>query len=286
MTPRDRRIYSIYEQIPRRALTLAVARLSDQPIPQPLRAPLYGTFARIVGANLSEAAQPVDTYPSFDAFFTRTLRDGVRPWTTASDQFGSPADGRVAAHGRIEAGRMVQAKGIDYELADLIHEPALATELDGGLFATVYLSPADYHRVHVPVDAQIERVVHIGGELWPVNGPAVATVPGLFVVNERVVASLRLADGSRGFMVLVGATCVGRMSVDEPRVSISPSHANGRHVFPLDPAWEAAAGDGFGAFHLGSTVVLGVSDPNHTWSIAPSIVEGERIQLGDPLFVR
>jgi phosphatidylserine decarboxylase len=286
MSLRNRGIRRVYETLPRRALTHAVARLSDTPIPKPLRAPLYGTFARIVGANLDEAADPASSFPSFDAFFTRTLRDGVRPWNTPSDAFASPSDGRLAAHGRMEKGRMVQAKGIDYELADLINDAELAERLEGGVYATVYLSPADYHRVHVPVSCTISRVTHVGGELWPVNGPAVATVPGLFVVNERVIGELRLADGTPAVMVLVGATCVGRMSVDDPRIEISDAHAPGRAVYDLDPAWHASAGDRFGAFHLGSTVVLAVADPGRDWKLADGLTENDRMELGQPLFVR
>lgn len=284
-TSRDRVLRRVYETLPRRALTLAVARASDLPIPRPLRAPLYGTFSRIVGAKPEEAAEGLATFPSFDAFFTRRLREGARPWQAPAGALGSPADGRLAAHGRIETGRMVQAKGIDYELADLIHDPAGAQALEGGVYATIYLSPADYHRVHVPADAVIDRVTHVGGELWPVNGPAVATVPGLFVVNERVVASMRLADGRRAAMVLVGATCVGRMSVEEPRVRIAAEHENGRFVTELDPPWQVTAGDGFGAFHLGSTVVLAVSDDNASLVVDPRRAEGDRIVLGEPLII-
>lgn len=284
-SPLQNGLFQIVQRLPRHALTRAAARAADLRVAPALRAPLYKGFARAVGAELYEVEADLGSFGSFDAFFTRTLQAGARPWLAPPNGVGMPADGRLDAHGRTTRGMAVQAKGISYRLGQMIDDEALAARLDGGLFATVYLSPADYHRVHTPAAITIDRVVHLGGELWPVNGLSVPRVEGLFAVNERVVASFTTEDGRAGAMVMVGAIVVGRMSVAHPDVTIDDRHGQARAAFALSPGWKLEAGAEFGAFHLGSTVVMAIEDGEQTLSLAPGLAAGTPVRIGQPLWV-
>ncbi len=270
--------------LPKRALTLGAGRAAAVRIPVALRRGIYGVFARAVGADVQEAELPLERYPTFNDFFSRRLRDGARPWA-ASGALGAPADGRLDASGHVEAGRLIQAKGIDYALSDLLADVGLAARLEGGAYATVYLSPADYHRVHAPTSLRVDRVRHIGGELWPVNGLSVPFVDGLFRRNERVVFSFETEDGIPGALVMIGATVVGAITVANTEVSFVHRHdrTSDEHVF--SSPWRVAAGGELGAFLLGSTVVLVVGTADRGWELAPTAASGGPTVVGSPLFV-
>lgn len=216
----------------------------------PLRGPLVRLFARVYGVDLAEAERTdLADYRSFNDFFTRALAPGARPIAPAADAVASPADGVVSQAGRIERGELIQAKGIRYSfarLADVCAGPAF----EGGAFATVYLSPKDYHRVHLPLAGRLVRTVAIPGKLFSVNATTEAGVPGLFAVNERLVCEFETAHGPM-LVVLVGAMVVASIETvwDGPR---SPYRQ--RVVTAHDRAFEK--GDEIGRFLLGSSVVL------------------------------
>ena len=160
---------------------------------------------------MDEAANPdVASYSSFNEFFTRPLKAGARPIAEAA--FVSPVDGAISQCGRIEGDRIFQAKGHDYTTRALVGgDAALASRFEGGEFATLYLSPRDYHRIHMPCAGRLVRMVHVPGDLFSVNPVTARGVPGLFARNERVVCEF---EGEHGpfVMVLVGATIVGSMA--------------------------------------------------------------------------
>lgn len=272
--------HKLVAALPKRALTSACGVLAALPLPRAGRAPLYRAFASAVGADLSEVADPLDQFETFNAFFARPLRDGLRPWTTAADAIGSPADGRLDASGRVAQGRMLQAKGIDYAACDLVAGALTDEELDSAAYATVYLSPRDYHRVHVPIEGVIRSVTHVGGEIWPVNGTSVPFVDRLFCRNERLVARLEAPDGNAAAVVMVGATVVGKMTCEHPDVAML--EARDRGSLRTDVAWRVDAGDLFGSFLLGSTVIVVVQDRQRAWRA--SNVPGSPIRVGEPLF--
>lgn len=276
---KDRALFQLARIAPRRAVTRAAGRVFAIPVPGPLRGPLYSACLRAAGADPSEVELPLREYATVDALFTRRLRDGVRPWAEAP--WCSPADGRLDRVQRVREGSLVQAKGIDYPLAELLGDRKAAERLDGALAATIYLSPADYHRVHVPADLAIHRVVHLGGELWPVNAVSVAKVDALFARNERAVALFSTPDGRRGAMVMVAATVVGGIELGCAEVDLSRRH-HAEQAVTHDVQWDAPAGSWFGTFHLGSTVVLVVEGDD----LSAAAGDGAAVRVGEPLFVR
>ena len=234
--------------LPRVRLSRAVGRLCDRELPSPVAQHLLRVYCRAYGVNLEEAA-PCGGYPSFDAFFTRGLREGAR--TISQDALVSPADGRLSAAGRIDAGARLFVKGQAYEVGELTGDPRDAARYTGGEFAVVYLAPGDYHRVHSPADGEVTLVRGIPGDLYPVNRIGELHVPGLFVRNSRVQIVLETRGLGRVSVVMVGAVIVGRITVSGVEGSDVPP---GDHTF--EPSRRVARGDELGMFHLGSTVVL------------------------------
>jgi phosphatidylserine decarboxylase len=211
-----------------------------------------------VGADLREAELDLHAYATFGDFFVRRLRPGVRPIDPAPDAIISPCDGVVAAAGRADGGTMIQAKGRGYALDELVADRALASRLVGGAYATVYLSPRDYHRVHAPVACRLVRYHYLPGALWPVNPRVAARRDRLLSRNERVV--IELAVGSPGAeraiaVVMVGASGVGNIELGQhPSTTAAWRAAAEPRTVELDAT--AARGDELAAFRLGSTVVL------------------------------
>ncbi|MDO9089429.1 MAG: archaetidylserine decarboxylase [Burkholderiaceae bacterium] len=237
-------------------------------------------FIARYGVNMSEAADPdLRHYASFNAFFTRALRPGLRP--VAAAELVCPVDGAISQFGTIRGGEIFQAKGHSYSAAALLGgDPGLARTFQDGIFATLYLSPRDYHRIHMPCDGRLLRMDHVPGELFSVNPVTARGVPGLFARNERVVC---VFDSARGpfALVLVGATIVGSMATVWHGVVNPP---RGRQIRRWD--YEAGAvslrqGEEMGRFLLGSTVVLlfpkGPLRFNEAW--AP----GREVRLGEAM---
>jgi phosphatidylserine decarboxylase len=239
--------------LPKHGMSRLAGGVANLPVPRPLRPSVYRAFARVFGARLEEVELPLAEYRSINAFFTRQLKPGLRP--VAAEAIVSPVDGAVGAYGPVADDVLVQAKGRDYSLAGLVGDPALAHSMDGGTFATLYLAPKDYHRIHVPLDGEIASASYIPGELWPVNVYAVAHVADLFAVNERIVITIRGRAGGTMAVVLVGATMVGTT-----RVAFDDLHTNARRRDvqrrSYDPPIPVRAGEPLGHFEFGSTVIL------------------------------
>jgi len=218
-------------------------------------------FVRRYGVDMAEAAQPDPAaYASFNEFFTRPLRAGARP--LAASGLVCPVDGAISQCGAIDGDRIVQAKGHHYTTTALLGgDRALAAHFHGGSFATLYLSPRDYHRIHMPCAGRLLRMVHVPGELFSVNPLTARAVPGLFARNERVVCVFEGEggpDGVRGpwALVLVGATIVGSMATVWHGLVNPPRPGVVRQWDYTDREVRLGRGDEMGRFLLGSTVVL------------------------------
>jgi phosphatidylserine decarboxylase len=212
-------------------------------------------FVQRYGVNMAEAAQPdITAYKSFNEFFTRPLKPGARP--IADAPLVCPVDGAISQFGPIEGDQVFQAKGHQYSTTALVGgDQALAAHFHGGSFATLYLSPRDYHRIHMPCDGRLLRMVHVPGELFSVNPTTARGVPGLFARNERVVC---LFDGPLGpfLLVLVGATIVGSMATVWHGVVNPPRPGHLREWAYHNENIALRQGEEMGRFLLGSTVVL------------------------------
>jgi phosphatidylserine decarboxylase len=212
-------------------------------------------FVSRYGVNMNEALNPdIAGYPSFNEFFTRALKPGARPLAAAD--LVCPVDGAISQFGAIGRDQIFQAKGHRYSTTALVGgDAALATQFDDGSFATLYLSPKDYHRIHMPCDGRLTRMIHVPGALFSVNPTTARGVPGLFARNERVVC---VFESPRGpfVLALVGATIVGSMATVWHGVVNPPRVKQTREWRYDDKPVLLKQGDEMGRFLLGSTVVM------------------------------
>jgi phosphatidylserine decarboxylase len=230
---------------------------------------------------MSEAGVPASSFRTFNEFFTRPLRPGARPVAQGADLVVSPCDARVYTMGALgEDGRIEQVKSRTYTVAELLGSEQRAEAFAGGAQATLYLSPAMYHRVHWPVDGAVVGWRHIPGRLYPVNALAVRHVDRLFAVNERVAIHLESALGPLA-VVMVGATNVGRISLTFDEL-VTNQGTDGGFCVPTAPI-PVRRGDELGAFNLGSTVVLLAAD-RRLASAGP--VPGDLVRMGQALWRR
>lgn len=240
-------------------------------------------FVARYGVDLSEADPPDPAaYPTFNAFFTRALRPGARP--VAEADWVCPVDGSISQFGSIAQGQIVQAKGHTYSTQALLGgEVALAEQFAGGWFATLYLSPRDYHRIHMPCAGRLQRMIYIPGALYSVNPKTVQGVAGLFARNERVVCLFQTAFGPLA-LVLVGATIVGSIAtVWHGQVNASRASRVQEWCYASAPL-DLAAGQEMGRFLLGSTVVLLGGPAAVRW--AQHWAPGVSVRMGEPMAQR
>ena len=237
-------------------------------------------FVARYGVDMAEAAEPdIARYATFNDFFTRALRPGARPLSDAP--WLCPVDGAISQFGPLEGDRLLQAKGHHYTATALVgREAELAAGLHAGHFATLYLSPRDYHRIHMPCAGRLRRMIHVPGALFSVNPTTARGVPGLFARNERVVC---VFDGEHGpfVLVLVGATIVGSMATVWHGVVNPPRPGTLRDWRYDDRDVQLARGAEMGRFLLGSTVVL--LFPPGPLAFNPTWAPGGAIRMGDAM---
>jgi phosphatidylserine decarboxylase len=241
---------------------------------------LIAGFVEKYGVDMSEAADPdIARYKSFNDFFTRALKPGARPLARAD--LVCPVDGAISQFGAIEQDQIFQAKGHVYSTTALVGgDAALAKQFDDGHFATLYLSPKDYHRIHMPCDGRLLRMIHVPGDLFSVNPLTARGVPGLFARNERVVCVFDSAHGPF-VLTLVGATIVGSMATVWHGVVNPPRVADVREWRYDDQAITLKQGDEMGRFLLGSTVVM--LFPQAALRFNPLWVPAKPIRLGEAM---
>lgn len=260
-------------------LSRLTGRIADLRLPRLLLGPAIRAYARGFGVDLSEAELPPEGYSSFNAFFTRRLRAGVRPIAVAGDEVVSPSDSLLSSIGRVPAdGRLEQVKGETYALEALLGSSEDAARFRDGQHATLYLSPAMYHRVHSPVDGEIVSWRYQAGRLFPVNAIGARAVPGLLTRNERVSVRIETASHGAVAVVLVGAANVGRIGLAFTDLVTNRGRAAGT-FHPAAPI-PIRRGDELGVFNLGSTVVLLIADP----ALAPAAQAGGFVRMGQPLW--
>lgn len=239
--------------LPKKLLSRAVGFVVHINFPPPISQWLISAFAKYYRIRTDEAELPLSEYPSIGAFFARKLKSGLRP--IGNSPVVHPADAVISQIGLINDGQLIQAKGITYSVADLTGNPTDLERFKNGLFVTYYLCPTDYHRVHSPIEARLNKIRHIPGDLWPVNQWSVLNVPQVFNLNERLVFEL---EGRLGIatLVMVGATNVGQMSVsvDSELKTNQPGQS-----FPREKVYnelQISLGQELGVFNMGSTVIM------------------------------
>lgn len=277
-TIRERAAVGAVRWAPKGLYSAAIGWGARMTLPRPLRAVAYRAFARRVGASLDEVELPLAEYPSFSQFFARRLRPGTRPLPTDPDAIVSPCDGTIAALGLAADGRMIQAKGRDYSLAQLIDDENASARLMGGPYITIYLSPANYHRVHSPLAAELVGYSHLPGTLFPVNSLFSREIDGLMATNERVVFHLRT---ELGMVALVMVAAIGVSNIEITHDALETRYLRRRKRSPHRVDFErpipVGRGEELGIFHLGSTTIL-VFEPGRIRPV--DLRAGDTIQLG------
>ena len=246
-----------------------------------VRRPLIASFMREFRPAMRDAVQPdPQGYPSFNAFFTRALRPDTRMPSPAAQAIDSPVDGRISALGACARGRLIQAKGRDYGLRELLagHD-ALADSLVDGLFMTIYLAPFNYHRIHMALAGALRGAWYVPGRLFSVNDATARHVPGLFARNERVILQFDGASGPH-VLVMVGALFVGSMGTVW-HGDIAPRRARGGVTLPVPAAAALARGAELGRFNMGSTVILLLPPGTAPWQA--SLAAGSVLRVGQQI---
>lgn len=259
--------------VPQHALSRLAGRVAASRTPW-LRDALIRRFVAAYDVDLTQAARGIGDFASFNDFFTRELKPGARPLADAGAFVLSPADGAVSQIGPITAGRIIQAKGRDYSVTELLGcDASEAARFEGGRFATIYLSPRDYHRVHMPAAGTLARTRYLPGDLFSVNTATAEGVERLFSRNERLVCRFDGPDGHFA-SVMVGAMIVAGID------TVWPNQFRTHASAPVDEDFTGqarafAAGEEMGRFYLGSTVVLVFEPGRVEWL--------EHLQPGTPL---
>ena len=254
----------------KRRLSLLVGWAADRHVPKFLRGPIYGTYAKFTGADLTEMQGSPRDHASLGSFFVRRLREGVRTWDPSAERLPSPVDCMVQASSPVKEGEVIEAKGRTYPIRDLLAGVGEDVELEGGHQFTLYLGPKDYHRIHCPLDAQLVESRHVAGERFSVQ-PSVLAKRRVLPINERVVLRMESEHGPF-FMVLVGAIIVGRIRV----VGLEPMFSG-----KVTPPRPFSRGEEIGRFEMGSTVVLVTPPGFHT--PLESTSQGKSIRLGEAI---
>jgi phosphatidylserine decarboxylase len=239
-------------------------------------------FLTLYSVDMSDAVETDPyRYGSFNEFFTRALKDGARPVARASNAIACPVDGQVSEAGAIERDWLLQAKGRRYRLAELLAGEPWASRFEGGAFATIYLAPFNYHRVHMPLRAELRRTVYVPGRLFSVNAATAQHVPRLFARNERVVSLFDTGDAIAGqfAVILVGALNVGSMATVWAG-DITPAARRVVAQVPAPPT-TLEKGAELGRFNMGSTVILLFEPGRVRWQ--PEVRAGTVVRLGQSL---
>lgn len=265
--------------LPQHALSRLAGRLAACEVPW-LRDRLIRRFVAAYGVDLSEAARGIGEFTSFNDFFTRELKPGARALADAQQFILSPADGAVSQLGPIAAGRIIQAKGRDYAVAEILGCSASeAARFEGGSFMTIYLSPRDYHRVHMPAAGMLAATSYIPGDLYSVNVATAAGVDRLFARNERLACRFDGPDGHFA-SIMVGAMIVAGIDTVWPNTFRTHASAPVHEDFAgAGPSF--AAGDEMGRFYLGSTVVLLFEPGRVAWR--EGLKAGDALRMGEAI---
>ncbi len=275
---RDQTFMTLMRLLPKSALSSLVGKATRAPVPAAMHRTAMRIFARRYNVNLDEAEGTFDDYPNLGAFFTRKLKPGLRTFDLAPDVVASPVDAHVSQAGQIERGQCLQAKGISFPVDKLLGDARRALDFEGGSFATLYLSPRDYHRFHSPLPGAVTGYTYLPGEFWPVNQASVRTKDALFAINERLVTWLDTPAGPCAY-VAVGATCVSRIHAAYDEIITHRGEGQRSHTYPRPLPVEK--GGEIGMFEMGSTVILLFAKGRVTWS--PSLVPDAPVVLGQKI---
>jgi phosphatidylserine decarboxylase len=267
--------------LPHHFLSRLMSKFTHSEI-KPWKNLMINQIIKFYGVNMSEAKeQDINNFTSFNHFFTRELKSAVRPVTNDEDAIACPADGAVSQAGLIEQGKIFQAKGKSFSAVDLLGgDEARAKPFENGNFTTIYLSPKDYHRLHMPVTGTLTEMIHIPGRLFSVNNGTANSVNGLFARNERVACLFDTEFGPMA-VILVGAIFVSSIETTWHGVVSPPTISTVQNWKYTENETVIAKGKEMGRFNMGSTIIVLFAKDNVNWNA--DLIAGETVQLGEKI---
>lgn len=269
--------------LPLNMISLAAGKAARLKLPGALRQPVCSAFVKAFGIDMSEAERPLEEYATIEDVFTRKLRPLAR---SMDGELVFPCDGVLSVSGPANANTAVQAKGLEYSLAELMFGDDVPPDLYLGWSATIYLAPHNYHRVHSPLKGELKTIRYFPGELWPVNKPSVRWTPSLFTRNERLVFDIETAEGCL-HLAMVGALNVGRITTpfltDFASNDSRHQARQGARTFELDRTHRIVPGQELGTFMLGSTVIIAFDEALATRYRMDQALSSRPVRLGDRL---
>ncbi len=267
--------------LPHHFLSRLMSKFTHSEI-KPWKNLMINQIIKFYGVNMSEAKeQDINNFTSFNHFFTRELKSDVRPFTNDEDAIACPADGAVSQAGLIEQGKIFQAKGKSFSAIDLLGgDEARAKPFENGNFTTIYLSPKNYHRLHMPVTGTLTEMIHIPGKLFSVNNATANSVNGLFARNERVACLFDTEFGPMA-LILVGAIFVSSIETTWHGVVTPPTISTVQNWKYTENETVIAKGKEMGRFNMGSTIIVLFAKDNVNWNA--DLIAGETVQLGEKI---
>ena len=265
---------------PQLGVSNLAGRLADNDRSPALKNRVIKWFIGRYGVDMSEAAEPnPEAYATFNDFFTRELKPGIRPLADGEKTLVSPVDGAISQLGQVTGDRIFQAKGQSFSLSELLGgEEATTAPFADGEFSTIYLSPKDYHRIHMPMAGTLRQMIHVPGKLFSVNPVTAENVPNLFARNERVVCIFDTASGPMA-LVLVGAMIVGSVETRWAGVVVSGRRQVTSTLYEGEQAITFDKGEEMGRFRLGSTVIVVMPKGAVSWN--SNQVAGKTVRMGE-----
>ena len=265
---------------PQLGVSNLAGRLADNDRSPALKNRVIKWFIGRYGVDMSEAAEPnPEAYATFNDFFTRELKPGIRPLADGEKTLVSPVDGAISQLGQVTGDRIFQAKGQSFSLSELLGgEEATTAPFADGEFSTIYLSPKDYHRIHMPMAGTLRQMIHVPGKLFSVNPVTAENVPNLFARNERVVCIFDTASGPMA-LVLVGAMIVGSVETRWAGVVVPGSRQVTSTLYEGEQAISFDKGEEMGRFRLGSTVIVVMPKGAVSWN--SNQVAGKTVRMGE-----
>ncbi|HDK37928.1 MAG TPA: phosphatidylserine decarboxylase [Thiolapillus brandeum] len=275
---KDKLFTAALKVLPQHLLAAAMYRITRSTW-KPFKNMLIREVVARYAVNMFEAENPRPTsYPSFNAFFTRALKAEARPIAHQPDAIACPCDGKVSQVGQIEKGRLIQAKGHDFELLQLLGgDRKLSDTFSGGSYSTIYLSPKDYHRVHMPLSGRLMGMIFVPGDLFSVSEATLQLVPNLFARNERLICGFETAAGPM-LVIMVGAIFVGSMETVWAGEIRGPRNGPSTWLYEKDQRIILAKGEEMGRFNMGSTVITLFAKNRIDWDKA--FTHGVRVRMG------
>lgn len=265
---------------PQLGVSNLAGRLADNDRSPALKNRVIKWFIGRYGVDMSEAAEPnPEAYATFNDFFTRELKPGIRPLADGEKTLVSPVDGAISQLGQVTGDRVFQAKGQSFSLSELLGgEEATTAPFADGEFSTIYLSPKDYHRIHMPMAGTLRQMIHVPGQLFSVNPVTAENVPNLFARNERVVCIFDTASGPMA-LVLVGAMIVGSVETRWAGVVVPGRRQVTSTLYEGEQAISFDKGEEMGRFRLGSTVIVVMPKGAVSWN--SNQVAGKTVRMGE-----